>query len=66
MDSSEGFIEALIRGPNNVNVEEILKSVDDVKSSDINEFVKRIASSKHSSAAIGNLSEFPRLDELRV
>lgn len=64
LETSRGLIEGLAKGQSDVN--ELLKSVDVVAAKDVNAFVKRVASSRQSLAATGNLSELPRLDELRA
>jgi ubiquinol-cytochrome c reductase core subunit 2 len=46
------------------NLGEVFKAIDAVSGNDVNAFVKRIGTGKHSLAAIGNLSELPRLEEL--
>lgn len=66
LENSHGLLESFICGPNNIDVDEILNAVDNVQANDVNVYVKRIGSSKHSLAAIGNLSELPRLEELRA
>ncbi|CAF0830809.1 unnamed protein product [Brachionus calyciflorus] len=66
LETSRGFINALARGPNHTDVNDLLKSVDAVEANDVNAFVKRVASSKYSLAATGNLTELPRLEELRA
>ncbi|RNA42134.1 cytochrome b-c1 complex subunit mitochondrial [Brachionus plicatilis] len=66
LESSQGFLDALIKGSDHIDADQVLQSVDAVQANDVNAFVKRIASSKHSLAAVGDLSQLPRLDELRA
>lgn len=46
------------------NIADLLQAVDAVSSSDVNSFIKRIAGSRLSLAAIGDLSTVPRLADL--
>lgn len=66
LENSQGLLEAFIHGTNYIDIDDILNSIDNVQANDVSKYVGRIMSSKHSLAAIGNLSELPRLDELRV
>jgi ubiquinol-cytochrome c reductase core subunit 2 len=63
-ECSHNIIDSLAQNPNAKSLDEVLKSVDLVSANDINTFLKKIAGSKKSLAAIGDLSNLPRLDEL--
>jgi len=46
------------------NVNEVFKAVDAISDADVNSFLKRVATGKQSLAAIGDLTELPRLADL--
>jgi len=68
LDNAQNVIGAIARNPENANhqtnVTELFSAVDAVSDADVNSFLKQVATGKQSLAAIGNLSELPRLDEL--
>jgi len=69
VENSSSLVEAIGQNVEHSNLysnlNELFKAVDAVPASDINAFVKRLATGKSSLAAIGDLSELPRLEELR-
>jgi ubiquinol-cytochrome c reductase core subunit 2 len=68
VDNSHSLIDRIGSNPeqanNQTNLNELFKVVDSVSANDVNNFVKRVASGKLSLAAIGDLSELPRLTDL--
>lgn len=68
LDNSHSLIEIIglsgERANAQTNLNDLYKAVDSVSDNDVNTFVKRVASGKHSLAAIGDLTELPRLAEL--
>lgn len=48
------------------NINDLFKAIDAVSANDVNSFVKRIGTSKHSLAAIGNLENLPRLEDIKA
>lgn len=67
-ENSHSVIESIARNPESANlhldVDALFKNVDAVPASEINAYLKKVASSKPSLAAIGDLSELPNVDEL--
>jgi len=63
-ESSQTLIESLGQNPESKGLEDILKSIDAVSANDVNAFIKKVATGKKSLAAIGDLSNLPRIDEL--
>lgn len=68
MESTPAYMEALGYSVEHANtgLNELFKAVDAVSANDVNALLKRYASSKASLAAIGNLSQVPRLEELHA
>jgi len=68
LDTGNGVLDTIARNPENannlLNTNELFKVVDGVSAADLNAFLKKVAASKPSLAAIGDLSEFPNVDEL--
>jgi len=68
LENSHSLIDAIARNPENANVatnvNDLFKAVDSVSDADVNSFLKRVATGKQSLAAVGDLTELPRVDEL--
>jgi len=68
LENAQNLVETLARDPENANsqtnLNELFNKVDAVSDADVNSFLKQVATGRQSLAAIGNLSELPRLDEL--
>lgn len=68
LESSNSLIDSIAVSPEHANTyanaSELLKAVDGVSANDVNAVLKRLASSKPSLAAVGDLSNLPRVDEL--
>jgi len=68
LENSHNLIDAIARNPEaanqSTNLNDLFKAVDAVPDADVNSFLKRVATGKQSLAAVGNLAELPRLDEL--
>lgn len=70
MEYSQNLIESIALSPENAgiysNMNELHKAIDNVSSNDVNTFAKRLSTGKPSLAAIGDLRNLPRLDELNA
>lgn len=63
-ESSRNVVEAIAKSAEHANLTEVSKAIDAVSAADVNSFAKKVASGKPSLAAIGDLRNLPRLDEL--
>jgi len=67
-ESSHNVIAAIAQNPDaaaqSINLNEVFRQIDALSANDVNSFLKRASSSKPSLAAVGDLTELPRLDEI--
>jgi ubiquinol-cytochrome c reductase core subunit 2 len=68
LNNSKNVVDIIAKNGENANarldVNLEFKSIDDITAADLNAFLKKVAASKPSLAAIGDLSELPYADEL--
>lgn len=68
LENSQNVVEVIGKNPDNannlLNATELFKAVDAVSAAEVNAYLKKVAGSKLSMAAIGNLSDLPHLDEI--
>lgn len=63
-ESNRNVIDNIDINMKHANFTELMSSIDAVSVTDVNTFIKRLAAGKSSMAAIGNLSELPRVEDL--
>lgn len=74
LEPTNHLIEALALRPDQGNslasvndtIDGLFKGIDAVSANDVNAYLKRLASSRASLAAIGDLSQLPRLEDLKA